>query len=258
MSTANYTFDDTKIELIAPGKARLKVPVTSGTIMPAEIMSAASLTSISETVVKSGADDIKYHFKRNGSFVYHNGSAWVSSDQSFSQSNTVAEINAAASTLLSSNSTLQIQAVLSGSGATSPELDSLSVTYVSGPVFATTDPDECIVYCYLRDILDDDLSVSTHAPKLLAVNDESFVNNGIVVARFTKEASFALTPEGLMAQLSVIRTANSNKKIRFMITYEPTGDAQKLETIRFKPSVIPNSASADLTSIASIDSTQVI
>lgn len=263
MSSTNFIFDGSKVQIVG-NVARLIVPVTSATILSRTLLGVNTLDSVSESVNKAGTDNIKYHFLVNSSTYYwFNGTTWVVSDQSFAQSNSVAEINAAASSFISTvvgpgiNANVQWEAVFAGSGTTSPELVTFTVSYESGPVYSNVPLNECYVYCYLRDLLDVDVPLAMNA-KLVCVNDQSFVNNGVVIARFTRSVSFASDGTGMLASMKVIQTNLSNKKLRFMITYEPTNALQKVETIRFRPVMIPAYSSIDLAHLTTVDTNQLL
>lgn len=263
MSSTNFTFDSSKIEIVG-NVARLIIPNTSGTVLANYKMQASAINSVSESINKSGSDNIKYIFKvggDSGSYYYWNGSAWVSSDQSFSKANTVAEINAHCSTLISSVTTspdyVQWEAVLSGSGTTTPELVSFSVDWENAPVFKNVPDGECNVWCYLKDLLDVDVPEDMNAT-LICINDTPFLNNGSVVAKFTRSASFSDDGVGLFAFIKVVQTVSTNDKLRFMITYEPDGKSTHIETLRFKPAAIPEVGSINLVDLTNIDRNQLL
>lgn len=252
-----YDYDPTIIQLVG-GTAQLILPNTLGILTIQELFTMNTFTSLTETVTKTGADDVTYQMKVDGVLKYWNGSAWAASDGSYAQSNSVSVVNAHAATLVSSPpKTVQVVVVLKGSGTTSPSLDNLVVLYDNTPIF-TPAAGKCTVYCYLQDILGDDLTAAGNAPQLVASNDVSFVNEGFFVPSFFKTADFAADMVGLIASLSLSRTEDVNQKIRFAITYEPNGSPGRVKTIHLKPCVIPNQSQVDLSTITSIDSAQLI
>lgn len=257
MSDTNYDFDSSKVEIVG-SVARLIIPNVAATIQDKLVMNALSFTSMVESVNKAGSDDIRYHFKVNGSYKYWSGAAWVASDQTYTQSNSVATINTNAATLITSGpKTLQWEAVFKGSGTTSPELTSVTINYINTPVF-TAVTDHCQVYCYLEDLLGIDLTATVSKAKLIAVNDAPFMNNGHIIPRFYEEATFASDGFGFIASLSLVTTEDSNKKIRFMVVYQNDGYPSRLETVRFNPCIIPEQTSADLVDISSVNSNQIL
>ena len=95
------------------------------------------------------SDRIKYHLVLDGQARHWDGTAWANSDGSFWQSNTVAEINANASTAVTSGVTAQVVAVIHAAGTGAPPeveqfelvhdffaIDSLEPTKVYGWVLA--------------------------------------------------------------------------------------------------------------------------
>lgn len=252
----DYTYDTSKVQIIA-NIAKLILPNTSATIQENFVMNALTFIGMTENVNKAGSDDIKYHFAVNGAYVYFNGSAWVSSDRSYSQSNDVSTININAATLIVGGpKTLQWEATFKGSGTTSPELQLISIDYINEPIFAQG-IDRCVVFCYLSDLLGQDLTTVNNA-KLIAINDSPFMNNGHIIPRFYEESSFSFDGAGFIAYLSLVQTEDSNKKIRFMVTYELDGFPSRVETVRFNPCIIPEQASADLVDISSINTNQIL
>jgi hypothetical protein len=257
MST-NYSYDPAKLHIVS-GVIQLVLPNTLGTLVFDDIYNSVSFTSLGATIIAGGSDGIGFQIYLNGSLVYYNGSAWVASNGSYAQSSTVAQINAgAASLVVSSPSTIELQAVFSGSGSTTPELANVTVNYINAGPFAPIVAGSCNVYCYLEDILGNQLTIAGNAPQLIAVNDYHFVNNDSFVARFYKTVNFYEDAAGPAAVIPLVITANSGNKIRFMITYQPDGDPSRVETIRINPCVIPNQNSADLTTIAAVDQSQVL
>lgn len=258
MSTADYTFDSSKIQIV-PNVARLILPNTFSTVLENKVMNVQTFTSMSAVINQTGGDNIQFQMKVNGILQYWTGSAWSTSDGTYSQSNTVSTINTNAATLITStNKTLQIQAAFSGSGTTTPELVQFIVNYVNGPIF-TSPSGENTIYVYLRDITSMELTVADNFPTLIAVNDAPFMNNNFVIPRFYKETPFAPDSTGsLIASIPLTYTDNVNKKIRFMIRYGFDGLASRLETIRFNPVVIPTATTTDLTTIVSIDTNQIL
>lgn len=95
-------------------------------------MLADQLFDFIETVVVSGGDGITYVLRLNGNPVYHNGTAWVTSDFSLAQSNTVAEILLNKETLLidGEGKILGVSWILhSADGSTTPEAQILEINY---------------------------------------------------------------------------------------------------------------------------------
>lgn len=126
---------------------------TSGWCEPSMAIQAKDLLAYSDMrTIDAGIDDIKIVVKSDGLFTYWNGTAWVSSDGSFAQSNTPAELAAHLPTLvLGSNSSIFLRWNFS---TTSPILTAVlteaDITFDFGAV--AVDPPVCLTYGYVRDL----------------------------------------------------------------------------------------------------------
>jgi hypothetical protein len=104
-------------------------PTTTPSIVNNTAIPFYTLASASETA--SCASGVKYQVSVNGStFFYYNGSAWVSSDGTYAQSSTAAQINSGASTVATSlgRTSLYVKALLNSSGTSQCTLDAFGVT----------------------------------------------------------------------------------------------------------------------------------
>lgn len=257
MATQNYIYNSSLIQLIS-GVAELIIPNTFGTLLIADVFNCSSFLSLTETVTKSGSDNIQYQMKVGNVLQYWNGSAWVSSDGSFLQSNSVSTINSNAASLISSPpETFQVQIVFSGSGTTTPMISNLVVNYSEIPSLIPVGG-QCQVFCYLQDITGLDLNVEDNAPVLVAVNDAHFFNNDYLVPRFYKEAAFAPDSNGLLASLSLVQTESSGKSIRFMVNYQTSATPTRTESIRLLPAVIPVEDQINLADLTAVDTSQIL
>lgn len=111
-----------------------------------------SITLFTETSSISGDDGIRYQLRVNGTLKYWDTSAWVASDGSFAQANTVSEVNTNITSLnLVSDASVKLRAMLSSDdGTTTPTLTRNRLTYN----FFAVDPgapNECLVYGWLLD-----------------------------------------------------------------------------------------------------------
>ena len=96
------------------------------------------LDSFIETATVPGGSDIQHHVSSdNGvTWKYWTGAAWAVTDDTFTQSNTDAEINTNIATLAASG-TFKFRSLLNSDGTTQPQLDRIQV---SGPAtYSTTD-----------------------------------------------------------------------------------------------------------------------
>lgn len=138
--TANYT----------PG-AQIK-GYTEGSVLANSAIQSDGITSfIAAEDVKTGSS-IKYALKVGTSLTYWNGAAWVASDGSESQTNTLAEIQANIATLLSSGQYVRPYVFLKSNVAQdeTPEIDVITIVY-DFEATGLTFPDPCNVYGFIVD-----------------------------------------------------------------------------------------------------------
>lgn len=101
-------------------------PTDNPKITPTTALRTDDLQSISETVTKSGSDDVRYTMSVDGVEKFWNGSAWTNS-AGYAQTNTVAEITANAVALISAKADIIPIAYLhSGTGQTTPSILNLA------------------------------------------------------------------------------------------------------------------------------------
>lgn len=105
-------------------------PLTNPTIYPSSGWSfSAPLDTFTETATKPAGSALKYHVSSDDgvTWKYWNGAAWVTTDDSYAQANTAADVHANIATLTSSG-TLRFRALLhSDAGDETPELDNIYV-----------------------------------------------------------------------------------------------------------------------------------
>lgn len=92
---------------------------------------ATDLSSFTETSTSSGSDAIRHVIRINGTDKYWNGSSWVTSDGTYSQANSAADINTnIASLLVNTRATVGVKSFLhSEYGGTTPLLDLITIVY---------------------------------------------------------------------------------------------------------------------------------
>lgn len=115
----------------------------------AKDMIGAGFSDVVTTPVNTA---VKYTMCVNGEDKYHNGSAWVTSDGTFAQANTEAEMIANLDTLLSENSTIRIRIILQTTDQqVTPDIDSLTVQYDFGALDPSA-PGLCQVFGFVKTI----------------------------------------------------------------------------------------------------------
>lgn len=91
-----------------------------------------SWDSFTETSTKTGSDEIKHILSddEGSTWMYWNGSAWITSDETYAQSNTGSEINTNFSSFpKTNNKCLPRSFIHSNDGLTTPALDNIKIDY---------------------------------------------------------------------------------------------------------------------------------
>lgn len=102
-------------------------------------VTVGELSAFSESATKPTGTEIKYIIDVNGTEKYFNGTAWATSDGTYSQANTASEVNTNATTLISESSTLKVIALLNTTdNQETPELVSVTLTDIGDLVSGTT------------------------------------------------------------------------------------------------------------------------
>lgn len=170
------------------------VLINTGTIMD-------GLDGFVEVASKSGADEIKYILVIDGVDTYFNGSAWVTSDGTYAQSNTAAEIQTNKATLdISGGISEKTKAFLhSDDGTTTPTLTSVTIDY-NFAAGSPTSADTCIIYGWLKDALDNPRVGVT----VKATPELDFKSNDILVTAFGTTVSTTTDSNGYW-ELNLVR-----------------------------------------------------
>ena len=156
-------------------------PSTNPTIAPISCgtLRLEALESFTHVASISGDDNIKYVLKKGSSFYYHDGSSWVVSDETYAQSNTVAEIQLYRSTFTTESVSFTWKAFLhSDSGQTTPALTSITITYDFHGGDAN-DPNKIIVYGWAYDITGTVLQSASVSAQLTASSNK--YDSGLIV-----------------------------------------------------------------------------
>jgi hypothetical protein len=152
------------------------------TIIVSSGFSATELASITETATKSGSDEVKYTFNYNSNDYYVSGGVLASSDGTYSQANTAAEIEAAMPLDISPNASgVKLRAHLhSDDGSTTPQLTTVAINYES--YVALSEPTRCQCFGYLldNDTVPTNKRVWVYSKEPFHVNDNSISINEVV------------------------------------------------------------------------------
>ena len=122
-----------------------------------------------------GLNIVKYALYKDGTLYYHNGSDWVTSDGSYNQSNSLAEIVANKLTFTSVSIEFKWRAFLhSEDGSDYPEIDAITVTYDFSQ--SSVPLEMCLVYGYSLNP-DNSPNTDTILARLNAGSNETLGNN---------------------------------------------------------------------------------
>jgi hypothetical protein len=258
-TASNLSFDTSLVE-IGGGVLRLK-DLGGGTYSTANpVVSTghrtmlSSLTSFAESKSVTGSDEVKYQVVIGTSTYYYNTSsgAWAVSDGSYSQSNTAAQLNSNASTLfsglsLSDNIFFRVNILLhSASGSSRPSLTSNTIGYQ----FTTSSPStisQCLVTCYLKNLQSVVPTYDSTKPVTLNVKaNRAFMHGNNFIQPFAKSAVFNASG---VAQLSIIETTTPTEYLGFYVSYY---EGNSVKSVKLFNALVPNSPSADLSSVTSV------
>lgn len=126
---------------------------SEGSILTNSSIYSSDINSFSSNLDEADSDiDIGFIQQVNGTNKYWDGSAWVDSDGTFSQSNTLSEVQSNIDTLISGNSEVKLKILLKTlDGTKTPTIEDATYNFNFGTV-TPSDPDTCKVYGFLRDI----------------------------------------------------------------------------------------------------------
>lgn len=218
----------------------------TGQIYPAEetityntAIATDDLETLAETSNLTGGT-IKYVMVVEGSDKYYNGSAWVASDGTSAQANTLTEVNANAGTLTSVGINLKLKAVLI-KGSTTPTLTQNVLTYSFFGGTVNT-PDDVNVYDHVRNIVG---SQASHIKLIIDLREGYTINNQLIAPGIRE---FAADSTGYV-EANVVKNNVAGPGYFFTIEYmDPAGVKQR---VRFTETII--TADSRISAVATID-----
>ena len=154
-TTANYTFNATDI-VVTGVLAQLVLdgtyPTTNPKIEPIISISQDAITSFLATIVAAGSDAVQFTLKLDGQEKYWDSAAWVNSDGTYAQSNTLADIQANIATFTTRGTIIPVIFLHSDDGSTTPSIDVLTIDFNHYGGAASTE-NVCNVWGYVYDQL---------------------------------------------------------------------------------------------------------
>ena len=226
-------------------------PTTNPVVLSQARVMATSFTQIANSASVSGLDAVKYQLQVGNSIYWWNATNWVVSDGTYATANTVSEINTNAPTLfsglgLTGAQFIQVRAFLhSASGSTTPTLTSVTLSFGLAYGTATSLP-QCLVYCYLKDLLGAIPYSATQPAVLYVKNQRTFFYGNTAIAPFTKSVNFDATG---YAALNVIETTTAGEKLEFFISYY---DKNSLRSVKLNNAMVPNLSTCALNSFTDV------
>lgn len=102
--------------------------------------------------------DVRFVLMKNGTGYYWNGAAWVSSNSTYAQANSAADVDENAESFTDAGIQFKLRAILhSADGQSTPVLTSATFTYDFYEP-APTSPGSCIVYGFMAGIIGEEIS----------------------------------------------------------------------------------------------------
>lgn len=236
-------------------------PVSNPSIINNGSFLTDELVDFNQDVSASGSDAIKFILQIQNVDTYWNGSAWVTSDGTYAQSNLASQIVAHLATLdLSVGRTVKLKALLhSNDGSTTPSIGSSELDYdffISSPA----EPSRCIAYAFLGDMIGKETPVQS---AILIVNltrafayGNRIIGPGIRKFAFNSNgycettAAYLQTTDATASEDGLVETATPViAPYTFTIQYkDSTGVEQNLTTTAIS---IPNQVSVNLNTLMS-------
>lgn len=148
---------------------------------------ADSLISIIETATKSGSDEVKYIFIQNSDYIWYDSTLgdFTASDGTYAQSNSASELQAILPAFSDLTYDYGMRIFLhSDDGTTTPELDTLALTYD----LAGDDPDDIYLCEVVFDLFQTDADADTQDIIIELVNDPVQYKDNVIIRkeRYTK------------------------------------------------------------------------
>lgn len=145
-------------QLTAVMNVDIGYPTNNPTIEPVGSIPVEGIERFEDFFNKTGLDTIKYIRKKNSKWYYYNGTAWVESDGTYSQSNTAAEIDDSKDIFTTTGIIFNWRAFIhSDDGTTTPELQNVILTY---NFYGQSDSiNKCIVWGYNKNDEDETFTV---------------------------------------------------------------------------------------------------
>lgn len=146
----NNSFTQSSVDELTASLTAQIYPLTNPSAYISDATSLEELLDFLLTITKTGSDEVKIILYKGSTAYYHNGADWVVSDETYSQSNTLTEVQTNKAAFTTTQINMYVRLFLhSETGLTSPEVDSLEIIYDFAGVIDTIH--KTIVYGYQLD-----------------------------------------------------------------------------------------------------------
>lgn len=256
-SAAALSFDTAKVAIVG-GALTLLGPtpytLTNPIVTSQHQNTISGLTSFAESSTKPAGTIIQYQLVLNGAAYWYNAinAKWESSDGTFTQSNTPADINAQATTLftdlnLITNQFLGLNIFLSTVNTNNRPILATNTIGYSWTNSNASAISNCLVTGYLADLVGGNPVPTSTTPVSLQVSAPyGFFHGNHLVEPFTK--TFAFDTNGLVSA-SIIETATPGVKLKFAIIYY---DGQSVKSTQLFNAVVPNQPNVSIQNLSTV------
>lgn len=166
---------------------------------------ATQINSVVGTVTEPGSDSIELIALVDGQAKYWNGSAWVDSTGEYPQSNDIATFSANVSTLLSSQSSFNVDVVLhSDTGTTTPDITDLTIDFDRQSV----SPVNIFTSSMYIDVFETDSDIDTRSAKVYLITEQVLYKDTITL--YSEETTAQADSQGRIT-FTLAETVNMQK-----------------------------------------------
>ncbi len=200
-------------------------PGNNPTIKPVSTVQQDAITSFAAIFTAANNDDINVTFEVGGQQKYWDGAAWVNSDGTFTQSNTIAVAAANVATMLVTGALTPVFFLHSSNGGSTPSIDSATIVY-SAFGGNPTPENVTTVFGYIYDANNQPLlgEVVTATPQILGLSNNKQIKTQAISATtnasgyWEMELIDTLTSSEQFAYVFVIDSQTFLKRIPIAVT----------------------------------------
>jgi len=150
--------------------------VNNPSIVPLSGFNQDTISQFLIVAVNVGMDDVQFIMRIDSVDKYFDGTTWTNSDGTYTQSNSIAVVQANISSLNIVGLLLPVALLHSNDGTTTPQLDNISVTYSFFGGAALTE-NTCVVWGY---VYDENNAPSASVEIKVTPTEFGFINNKVI------------------------------------------------------------------------------